>query len=82
MARNRGSLKIATTGIAASAPRCAFRFTDKVGAAWCLLMHDAPRWPIRGHYICGICGRRYRVPWAEVEPVGSSRVQNSAPVLS
>jgi hypothetical protein len=38
---------------------------DKLGEWWCSFMHASPMWPIHGHYECGICGRRYRVPWAE-----------------
>jgi hypothetical protein len=33
-----------------------------LGNLWCGLMH-AIKWPIHGHYTCGICGRVYRVPW-------------------
>lgn len=40
-----------------------------IGAAWCSLMHNCPRWPIHGRYDCGICGRRYRVPWIERESI-------------
>jgi len=38
---------------------------DRIGAAWCSLMHDSLTWPIRGHYECRVCGRQYRVPWAQ-----------------
>jgi len=34
------------------------------GALWCHFMHDAPMWSIHGEYECGVCGRRYSVPWA------------------
>jgi hypothetical protein len=27
-------------------------------------MHDAPMWPIHGHYQCRVCGRQYPVPWS------------------
>jgi hypothetical protein len=40
---------------------------DRIGAAWCSLMHDAPAWPIHARYECRVCGRQYRVPWAEPE---------------
>lgn len=42
------------------------------GIRWCRMMHDAPMWPIRGHYQCRSCGRSFQVPWAEIsapEPV-------------
>ncbi len=38
---------------------------NTIGGLWCSLMHDSPRWPVHGHYECRICGRQYRVPWAE-----------------
>ena len=52
-----------------------------IGALWCLLMHDSPRWPIHGHYECGVCGRQYRVSWSENEPTDAVRVRQ-APVPS
>jgi len=45
----------------------------RLGVLWCQLMHDHATWPIRGHYRCATCGRRYLVPWAgeyTVEPGG------------
>ena len=36
---------------------------DKLGNLWCVLMHDAPNWPIHGHYTCGVCGRQHSVEW-------------------
>jgi hypothetical protein len=36
-----------------------------LGDLWCSFMHASPTWPIHGHYHCGICGRRYPVPWGE-----------------
>jgi hypothetical protein len=36
---------------------------DKLGNLWCAFMHDAPSWPIHGHYTCRVCGRRYSVAW-------------------
>ena len=48
-------------------------------ALWCGIMHDAPKWPIHGHYECGICGHRYPVPWEEAE-VPASRRPVLAPV--
>ena len=60
-----------------------FRSRDKIGGAWCALMHHSPRWPIYGHYECGICGRRYRVPWFESEPSRAIRMRQPAqPTLS
>ncbi len=38
----------------------------KGGDLWCRFMHASPTWPIHGHYHCGVCGRRFEVPW-EVE---------------
>ncbi len=43
----------------------AFKMTETIGTLWCRPMHDAPTWPIHGHYRCGTCRRRYLVPWAE-----------------
>jgi len=37
----------------------------KIVALWCSQMHGSPLWPIHGHYQCRVCGRRYRVSWAE-----------------
>jgi len=37
---------------------------EKLGEAWCGLMHDAAMWPIHGHYECRTCGRHYPVPWS------------------
>lgn len=48
---------------------------DSKSALWCSLMHDSPRWPIHGHYECGICGRQYRVPWAEAASTGAAQVR-------
>ena len=36
---------------------------DKLGNLWCELMHDAPNWPIHGHYTCQVCGRQHLVGW-------------------
>ena len=58
-----------------------FRLRSTIGSAWCSLMHDSPRWPIRGHYECGICGRRYRVPWAGIESPPVGRVRQSVPAV-
>ena len=35
------------------------------GDLWCRFMHGSPMWPIHGHYECGVCGRRFLVPWEE-----------------
>ena len=32
---------------------------------WCDFMHDAPTWPIHGHYECRTCGRQFEVPWMQ-----------------
>lgn len=37
--------------------------SDRIGMLWCSLMHDSAKWPIHGHYECGLCGRKYEVPW-------------------
>jgi hypothetical protein len=37
---------------------------QKLGTAWCNLMHDSAMWPIHGEYECWVCGRRYPVAWA------------------
>jgi hypothetical protein len=42
-----------------------FKMTETIGTLWCCLMHDAPTWPIHGHYRCRTCQRQYLVPWAE-----------------
>ena len=34
-----------------------------IGRLWCRLMHDAPTWPVRDHYRCGICGRIHTFHW-------------------
>jgi hypothetical protein len=39
------------------------KWLSKAGDLWCDLMHTSPRWPIHGHYECGVCGRRFPVPW-------------------
>lgn len=54
------------------------RYKNRIGAAWCSLMHDSPRWPIRGRYRCGTCGRQYRVPWAATESPAAARVRQPA----
>jgi hypothetical protein len=43
----------------------AFKMTETIGTLWCRLMHDAPTWPIHGHYRCRTCQRQYLVPGAE-----------------
>jgi len=47
----------------------------KLGAAWCLTMHDAAMWPIHGEYVCRTCGRHFAVPWAgeNFAPAAASR---------
>lgn len=51
-----------------------FRFNGGIGAAWCSRMHDSPRWPIHGRYECGVCGRRFRVPWGEAKSAAAAAV--------
>lgn len=46
---------------------------ERLGAAWCLAMHDAAMWPIHGEYACRTCGRHFPVPWAG---------ENSAPAAA
>ena len=36
---------------------------EKLGTAWCVLMHDSPMWPIHRYYQCRSCGRHYPIPW-------------------
>ena len=43
---------------------------EGLGALWCRLMHNSPRWPIHGQYQCAICGRHHLVQWAV--PTGSA----------
>jgi hypothetical protein len=45
---------------------------DRIGALWCSLLHDSPKWPIHGHYECSASGRQYRVPRDEWEPTGAA----------
>ena len=52
---------------------------DRIGAPWCSLMHDSPRWHIDGHFECSVCRRPCLVPWAEPEQTGSPRL--GAPAL-
>jgi hypothetical protein len=40
---------------------------DTLGSLWCSLAHEAPMWPIHGHYECRTCGRLHRVPWADAQ---------------
>jgi len=44
---------------------------EKLGEVWCGIMHDAPMWPIHGHYECRTCGRHYPVPWTVERPFAS-----------
>jgi len=37
----------------------------RLAELWCDFMHDAPTWPIHGHYECRTCGRRFEVPWMQ-----------------
>ncbi len=41
---------------------------NRLGTAWCRLMHGHVTWPVRGRYSCATCGRQYSVPWFPVEP--------------
>jgi hypothetical protein len=41
----------------------------ELGDLWCHFMHASPRWPIHGQYECGVCGRRFLVPWEAVGTV-------------
>lgn len=45
---------------------------ERLRTRWCRMMHDAPMWPIGGHYQCRACGRNFEVPWnseSAAEPV-------------
>jgi hypothetical protein len=48
---------------------------DTLGSLWCSLVHEAPMWPIHGHYECRTCGRLHPVPWADAKP--NQRVSTS-----
>jgi hypothetical protein len=37
---------------------------ERLSIRWRRMMHDSPMWPIRGHYRCRTCGRRFPVQWA------------------
>jgi hypothetical protein len=39
--------------------------TKVIAELWCDFMHDAPMWPMHGHYECRTCGRRFEVPWMQ-----------------
>ena len=54
---------------------------DRIGAPWCSLMHDSPRWHINGHYENSVWGRPYLVPWAEPEQTGAPRLSGALPSL-
>jgi hypothetical protein len=41
------------------------KWMTRLGDLWCAFMHASPMWPIHGHYECGVCGRRFLVPWEE-----------------
>lgn len=41
------------------------RLSSKASLIWCKVMHPAPMWPVKGHYICPTCQRSYPVPWEE-----------------
>jgi hypothetical protein len=47
-------------------------WAGKLGALWCVLMHDSPAWPIHGEYQCRRCGRHYPVPWAGKNQAGTA----------
>lgn len=52
------------------------KLADKIGAAWCVLMHDAPMWPIHGHYRCRDCGREFPA-LVEVEEPRAAQVRSA-----
>ena len=43
---------------------------EKLRILWCQWKHSAAMWPIHGRYACRICGRSYRVPWAQEHLAG------------
>ena len=54
---------------------------ERLGTRWCRMMHDAPMWPMGGHYRCRACGRNFAVPWngewagragAALDPAGTA----------
>jgi hypothetical protein len=38
-------------------------FWSWAAVTWCRTMHPDPMWPVKGHYQCPPCLRRYPVPW-------------------
>jgi hypothetical protein len=55
-------------------------WVESLGDVWCGLMHTSPMWPIHGQYECGVCGRRYLVPWGADDKV-QAREPAFAPAL-
>ena len=47
-------------------------FRSSLGRLWCSLMHQAPMWPMHGHYRCSICMRTYPVLWAPEESMAAA----------
>lgn len=41
----------------------------RLAELWCEVVHDAPTWPIHGHYHCRTCGREYLVTWEQTAGV-------------
>jgi hypothetical protein len=40
---------------------------EKFRELWCILVHSSTSWPMNGRYRCRVCGRWYRIPWANHE---------------
>jgi len=61
--------------VAAPARSKCVGFIERLSYLWCRYLHTAVRWPINGYYHCGVCSRRYPVPWHNVRQFAPSRVQ-------
>lgn len=59
--------------------RNAMKILDKIGRAWCALMHDRITWPINGRYRCRSCWREYRVAWEEPAYTPKARTPERQP---
>lgn len=36
---------------------------ERLGRAWCRILHSDISWPVNGYYRCRTCDRQYPVPW-------------------
>ncbi len=51
---------------------------DQIEEFWCVRTHSALLWPFRGEYRCGVCHRRYPVPFAAVRMQPQGNAHNPA----